>query len=79
MMGDTVRVVLERSWTVKRIGTLEEVILDNGAVRFKTSIRDDGRDQPFLVRWFNDPTPAADFLEKVESGAFNPQDRKDRR
>jgi hypothetical protein len=55
---------------------LEEVQLDNGAVRFRTSIRDVGRDQPFLVRWFNDPTPAADFLEKVEMGNYSPDERK---
>jgi len=75
-MGDTVRVMVQREWEVTRIGTLEEVLLDNGAIRFRTAIRDSGRDQPFLVRWFNDPVPAADFLDKVEAGNYIPDDRK---
>lgn len=70
MAEKAVRVMIQREWPVTRIGTLEEVELDNGAIRFRTSIRDHGREQPFLVRWFNDPTPAADFLDKVEGGNY---------
>jgi len=47
---------------------VEEVVKEDGSIRFRTSVQDAGRDQPFLVRWFNDPTPAADFLDKVEAG-----------
>jgi hypothetical protein len=48
---------------------MEEVQLDNGAVRFRVSINDEGR-PPFLTRWFNDLVPAADFIEKVQGGRF---------
>jgi hypothetical protein len=74
-MGDTTRVMIQRTWKVERIGTLEEVLLDNGAIRFRASIRDSGRDNPFLVRWFNDPTPAADFIDKVENGNYAEEKR----
>lgn len=77
-MGEVTRILIERQWPVTRIGVLEEVQLDNGAIRFRAAVRDSGREHPFLVRWFNDPTPAADFLDKVENGNYNPE-RLDRR
>lgn len=72
-MSEVAKVMIARQWPVTRIGVLEEVQFENGSVRFRTSIRDSGRDLPFLVRWFNDPTPAADFLDKVEAGNFVPE------
>jgi hypothetical protein len=57
---------------------MEEVVKEDGSIRFRTSIQDAGRDQPFLVRWFNDPAPAADFLEKVELGNYPITDRPER-
>ena len=75
-MGDVTRIIIERTWPVQRIGTLEEVQLDNGAIRFRAAVRDEGRDKPFLVRWFNDPSPAADFLEKVEAGNYVTPERE---
>lgn len=68
-MGDVVRVIREENWSVGRTAVMEEVQLDNGAVRFRVSINDEGR-PPFLTRWFNDLVPAADFIEKVQGGRF---------
>lgn len=67
-MADKVTTMIRRSWPVTRVGVVEEVVKEDGSIRFRTSVQDAGRDQPFLVRWFNDPTPAADFLDKVEAG-----------
>jgi hypothetical protein len=67
--------MIQRTWKVERIGMLEEVQLDNGAIRFRASIRDSGRENAFLVRWFNDPTPAADFIDKVENGNYSEEKR----
>ena len=68
-MGDVVRVLKEETWSVARTAIMEEVELDNGAVRFRVQIADEGR-PPFISRWFNDPVPAADFIEKVQGGRY---------
>jgi len=54
-------------WLVERVATLDEVELDNGAIRYHVQVSDEGR-KPFLTRWFNDPSRAADFIEKVRFG-----------
>lgn len=77
-MADQTKVLIERRWPVTRVGTVEEVIKEDGSIRFRTSILDLGREQPFLVRWFNDPTPAADFLDKVEGGNYPIGERNSR-
>lgn len=57
--------------TVKRIISLEEKVLPNGSIRFKITVRDDGR-PPFITRWFNDITPASDFYDKLnQNGGAN--------
>ena len=77
-MGDIVRLMKEETWVVARTATLEEVQLSNGQVRFRVQIADEGR-PPFISRWFNDPVPAADFIEKVQGGHyFAENDRKAR-
>lgn len=61
------------SWTVQRHGHVKEVVLENNAIRYHVQIWDEDR-KPFISQWFNDPAPAADFLEKVKSG-FDPRYR----
>lgn len=60
------QMVKQITWAVPRTGTLEVVHLDNGAIRWNVRISDGGR-KPFISRWFNDPVPASDFLEKFIS------------
>lgn len=73
MSGGDSQILQTAVWTVQRHGTVTEVQLDNGAIRYHVEIWDENR-KPFLSRWFNDPVPAADFLEKVKAG-FDPRIR----
>lgn len=68
-MGKALREVANESWFVQRHGLVEEMVLEGGVLRFRVTVWDDGR-APFLVQWFNDVTPAVDFLDKlVNDGA----------
>jgi len=60
------------TWLVRRTAILEEVEMDNGAVRFRVHVSDENR-PPFISRWFNDPVPASDFIERMQGGHFDPQ------
>lgn len=64
-------VVDRKKWYVLREGTIEAVTFVSGTVRFRVKIGDAGR-EPFISQWFNDLTPAEDFLERVkeENEAF---------
>ena len=57
--------IREDEWNVKRLGRLEEVVLEGGSIRFRVKIWDAGR-EAFITQWFNDVVPAADFLERVK-------------
>jgi len=72
-MGEVKALLSKATWTVERTALLEEVILDNEAVRFRVQVSDEGR-RPFISRWFNDPVPAADFIDKIKGGHFNAED-----
>lgn len=61
----------EESWLVERTASIHEVEMDNGAIKFRVQVRDGNR-APFISRWFNDPVPAADFVEKMKTG-FDPR------
>jgi len=74
MAGEVRELLKEERWLVERTARLEEVELDNGGIRFRVHVSDEGR-PPFISRWFNDPVPAADFIEKMKTG-FDP--RRDR-
>jgi hypothetical protein len=54
-------------WEVKRTATIDEVIMDNGGIRYNVQIMDEGR-KPFLSRWFADPVGASDFADTVRIG-----------
>jgi hypothetical protein len=57
-----------RSWKVTRYATLDEVVLDTGAIRYHVQVQDEGR-APFLTSWFNEEDRARDFMNKVMSNA----------
>lgn len=63
-MGRVTRIVKAEKWWVQRIATVTEVELTNGQIRFNVLLQDVGR-KPFVSRWFNDPSPAYDFLESL--------------
>jgi hypothetical protein len=55
------------TWRVQRFASLHEVVnLASGKIRYKVTVWDEGR-PPFLVQWFNDPTPASDFIDQLRS------------
>ncbi len=58
---------------VERTARIEEEVLSNGSIRFRVQVSDEGR-RPFISRWFNDPVPASDFVEKMQSGSFDPRE-----
>lgn len=74
-MGEVKALLREETWQVTRIGVLEEVELDNGGIRFRVQIRDENR-LPFMSKWFNDPVPASDFLERFRDGRVEPRERR---
>lgn len=58
----------EHGWYVRRHAIMDEVeeeTADGVRIRFRVKIWDDGRD-PFITQWFNDPTPARDFMDRVK-------------
>lgn len=67
-MTQTRKLINEDSWVVKRTARLEEVKLDNGEFRYNAQIFDEGRESPFLSRWFSDPVPASRFIDKIRYG-----------
>jgi len=66
-MSEDVRNILSKSWSVKRTAVLDEVTVGNRELRFRVQVSDEGR-RPFMSRWFNDPSPAHDFIERIISG-----------
>lgn len=63
-----VHVLRQEKWKIERHGQLDEVEMANGSLRFRVTVWDAGR-EPFIVQWFNDPVPAADFLERLLESA----------
>lgn len=58
----------QKDWFVRRHAVLDEVeeeTVDGIRIRFRVKIWDDGRD-PFITQWFNDSTPAEDFMDRVK-------------
>jgi len=58
--------IKKEEWDVRRIAVLDEVVQVNGQIRFRVQVNDAGR-TPFLSKWFNDPVPAMDFIERMKS------------
>ena len=65
----------EEKWMVERTARIDELVMDNGTIRFRVQISDEGR-PPFISRWFNDPVPASDFVERMRGGRFDPREDK---
>jgi hypothetical protein len=66
MDGDPLDIIFKADWNVPRHGTVTEFRRADDELRYKVEIWDEGR-SPFLVRWFNDPTSAADFVERLST------------
>lgn len=66
--------ILEHNWTVQREARLELMEKENGKLVYRVQVRDEGRPQPFVTRWFNDLTPAADFIEGMEAQDVSSED-----
>lgn len=63
------RTTLEhKMWKVERFGMLDEVVMEEGDIRYHVQVQDMGR-PPFLSHWYNEEAPARDFLNKVLSNA----------
>lgn len=61
----------QRTWHVKRHGEVREVRRSSdNALRYQVRVWDEGR-PPFLHKWFNDPVPAADFLDNLVNAGEN--------
>jgi hypothetical protein len=76
-MDRPVEVIHEQKWLVNRTGWVEEVHESGGKIKYHAQVKDENR-EAFIGRWFNDPTPAADFIDKVRSG-YDPREEKMRR
>jgi hypothetical protein len=62
--GEVLDTIVEKQWFVKRFGSVKEVQTEGNRLKYKVEVWDEGRN-PFLIRWFNDPVAAADFLENL--------------
>jgi hypothetical protein len=63
---DSKQLLLE-TWTVRREGRIEELVDDLNNIRWRVTMWDQGRDQPFLVQYFASPESAKDFYLRVQS------------
>jgi hypothetical protein len=62
-------VLQEADWYTLRHSRVEEVeveVLEGSNIRYRVVVWDEGR-EPFIRTFFNDPTPALDFAEKVKA------------
>lgn len=66
-----VKVLTVDHWMVEREAKLEEVTKPGRNPRYLVVLADVGR-KPFLQKWFNDLTPASDFIDRVKTG-FDPR------
>lgn len=63
-MDELDRVVLRtENWQVTRFGTIYEVQLEDGRIRYNVQVIDQGRHKPFVDEWFGKESQAVDFLE----------------
>ena len=67
-----VKVITVTRWQVEREARLEEVSRPGRNPRYRVVLADIGR-APFLQKWFNDLTPASDFIDRVKSG-YDPRE-----
>ncbi len=74
------KTIISASWLVKRKGIIEEMPdpANSTIIKWRVRVWDEGR-EPFITQWFNDPTPAEDFLERVieEAVRYGGQDLGD--
>lgn len=54
-------------WPVERTAVLKEVHLEDGQIQYRVEVFDPHR-PPFIIKWFNDPSPASDFIERLRVG-----------
>lgn len=52
---------------VVRFYQVDEVTKPDGKIVYHVQVWDEGR-KPFLSKWWNDPTPAMDFVESLMNG-----------
>lgn len=63
-MDELDRVALRtENWQVTRFGTIYEVQLQDGRIRYNVQVIDQGRQKPFVDEWFGKESQAVDFLE----------------
>ena len=63
MMNELERTALtSESWQVTRFGTIFEVQLEDGRIRYNVQVVDEGRQKPFVDEWFGKEEQARDFL-----------------
>jgi hypothetical protein len=67
-----VKLILVEHWPVDREARLEEVSSPGKSPRYRVVLADVGR-APFLQKWFNDLTPASDFIDRVKTG-YDPRE-----
>jgi hypothetical protein len=48
---------------------IDEVVMDNGGVRYNVRVGDEGKPKPFVTRWFNDLGQAFDFYDGFKRDA----------
>lgn len=63
-MAEGKEILTESTWMVARTGMIQEYHFWNGEIKWRVTVWDEGR-KPFISKWFNSPSSAADFLEKV--------------
>lgn len=59
------RLIARDDWKVKRIGTVSEVVMANGQVKWRVQLRDDGR-PAFIDQYFDRPDRAQDFFDRLQ-------------
>jgi len=67
MAGERITVLDTQQWAVEREARLEEVRKPGRNIRYRVVLADVGR-KPFLTKWFNDLSPASDFIDRVKNG-----------
>jgi hypothetical protein len=68
-MDEVERTTLDRrTWKVIRYGSVDEVQMKDGSIRYHVQVQDAGR-PPFMTQWFNEESRANDFLDKVLKNA----------
>lgn len=68
--------IASRTWQQPRVGTIDQVEMEDGRLKYNVQVTDVGRPTPFIDQYFSNEDAAVGLLDKVEKQSGGEEERE---